>query len=65
MDEPFNLSILLYVAIAIGLLVVLTYAGLQFVAGLKEAKREHDARSRAQAEQPQDAAAQVVRRRRW
>lgn len=63
MDEPFNLNILLYAAIGVGLLVVLIYAGRQFVAGLKEAKREHDARARAAAEQPQDAASQVVRRR--
>lgn len=65
MDEPFNLNTLLYAAIAVGLLVVLVYAGRQFVAGLQEAKREHDARAKAREEQPQDAAAQVVRRREW
>jgi len=63
MSEPFDLNLLLYAAIGIGLLAVLVYAGRQFIAGLQEAKREHDARMKAAAGQPQDAAAQVVRRR--
>jgi len=45
---------------------VLIYAGRQFMAGVMEAKREHDARARAEhaPTTPTSAAEQVVRRRR-
>ena len=64
MDD--QLTTLLYVAIGIGLLVVLIYAGRQFFAGIMEAKREHDARAQAEQKTPgaSNAAEQVVRRRR-
>lgn len=67
MDETSSTA--LYVAIGIGLAVVLIYAGRQFMAGVMEAKREHDARARSDAEHAPttapSAAEQVVRRRRW
>jgi len=64
MDETLNT--LLYVAIGVFLLAVLIYAGRQFIAGLMEAKREHDARAPDRdGAAPPRAAEQVVRRRRW
>jgi hypothetical protein len=61
-----SLTAVLYVAIGIGLVVVLIYAGRQFVAGIMEAKREHDARAQARPgdSKTSSAAEQVVRRRR-
>ena len=66
MDETYSTAFT--VAIGIALAAVLIYAGRQFMAGVMEAKREHDARARSDAERapttPTSAAEQVVRRRR-